>query len=191
MAQPPGEVSQLLVAWNKGDGAALNRLMPLVYEELRRMARRHMGRQQPGGTLQTTALINEAYVRLVGQPAKQWQNRSHFFAVGAQAMRHILVDYARARLSAKRGGGVRRVSFDEAMLVTDEQGTELVAVDEALTELATLHPRQSRVVECRFFGGLTVEETAEVLQVSPETVTRDWRMDKAWLQRALASEREG
>jgi RNA polymerase sigma factor (TIGR02999 family) len=185
MAQPPGEVSQLLVAWNKGDGAALNRLMPLVYEELRRMARRHMGRQQPGGTLQTTALINEAYVRLVGQPAKKWQNRSHFFAVGAQAMRHILVDYARSRQSAKRGGGVRPVSLDEAMLVTDERGTDLVALDDALTELAALHPRQSRVVECRFFGGLTAEETAEVLQVSPDTVMRDWRMAKAWLHRAL------
>ncbi len=192
MAQPPGEVSQLLVAWNKGDGAALNRLMPLVYEELRRMARRHMGRQQPGGTLQTTALINEAYVRLVGQPAKKWQNRSHFFAVGAQAMRHILVDYARSRQSAKRGGGVRPVSLDQAMFATDERAAELVAVDEALTELATLHSRQSRVVEYRFFGGLTVEETAEVLQVSPETVMRDWRMAKAWLHRALGeSEKDG
>ncbi len=185
MAQPPGEVSQLLVAWNKGDRAALNRLMPLVYEELRRMARRHMGHQQPGGTLQTTALINEAYVRLVGQPAKKWQNRSHFFAVGAQAMRHILVDYARSRQSVKRGGGVRPVSLDQAMFATDERAAELVAVDEALTELATLHSRQSRVVEYRFFGGLTVEETAEVLQVSPETVMRDWRMAKAWLHRAL------
>src|SRR5258707_13227543 len=185
MAQPPGEVSQLLVAWNKGDGAALNRLMPLVYEELRRMARRHMGRQERGGTLQTTALIKEAYVRLVGQPAKKWQNRSHFFAVGAQAMRHILVDYARSRQPAKRGGGVRPVSLDEAMFATDERAAELVAVDEALTELGTLHPRQSRVVEYRFFGGLTVEETAEALQVSPDTVMRDWRMAKAWLHRAL------
>ncbi len=184
MAQPPGEVSQLLVAWNKGDGTALDRLMPLVYEELRRMAKRHMGRQQPG-TLQTTALINEAYERLVGQPAKKWQNRSHFFAVGAQAMRHILVDYARSRQSAKRGGGVRPVSLDQAMFATDERAAEVVAVDEALTELATLHSRQSRVVEYRFFGGLTVEETAEVLQVSPETVMRDWRMAKAWLHRAL------
>src|SRR5713101_2165029 len=184
MAQPPGEVSQLLVAWNKGDGTALDRLMPLVYEELRRMARRHMVRQQPG-TLQTTALINEAYVRLVGQPAKKWQNRSHFFAVGAQAMRHILVDYARSRQSAKRGGGVRPVSLHQAMFATDERAAELVAVDEALTELATLHSRQSRVVEYRFFGGLTVEETAEVLQVSPETVMRDWRMAKAWLHRGL------
>src|SRR5258708_9432678 len=185
MAQPPGEVSQLLVAWNKGDGAALNRRMLRAYEDLGRVDGRHMGGQKRGGILQTTALINEAYVRLVGQHAKKWQNRSHFFAVGAQAMRHILVDYARSRQSAKRGGGVRPVSLDQAMFATDERAAELVAVAEALTELARLHPRQSRAGGDRFFGGLTVEETAEVLQVSPETVMRDWRMAKAWLHRAL------
>ncbi len=187
MVQPPGEVSQLLVAWNKGDRAALDRLMPLVYEELRRMAKRHMSRQQPGRSLQTSELIHEAYERLVGRPDKRWQNRSHFFAVGAQAMRHILVDYARSRQAAKRGGGVRPVSLDEAMFATDERAAELVAVDAALIKLGTLHLRQSRVVEYRFFGGLTVEETAEALQVSPDTVMRDWRMAKAWLHRTLRS----
>jgi RNA polymerase sigma factor (TIGR02999 family) len=136
-------------------------------------------------------LIHEAYERLVGQPDKQWQNRSHFFAVGAQAMRHILVDYARTRQAAKRGGGVRPVSLDERMFASDERAAELVAVDAALTKLGTLHLRQSRVVEYRFFGGLTVEETAEALQVSPNTVLRDWRMAKAWLYQALRSEREG
>jgi RNA polymerase sigma factor (TIGR02999 family) len=190
MVQPPGEVSELLVAWNNGDRAALDRLMPLVYEELRRMARRHMARQQPGQTLQTADLIHEAYERLVGQPDKQWRNRSHFLAVGAQAMRHILVDYARTRQAAKRGGGVRPVSFDEGMFASDERAAELVAVDKALTELGTLHPRQSRVVEYRFFGGLTVEETAETLQVSPNTVLRDWRMAKAWLHRAVGSDQK-
>ncbi len=191
MVQPPGDVSQLLVAWNNGDRAALDQLMPLVYQELRRMARRQMGRLQPGQTLQTTDLIHEAYERLVGQPDKQWQNRSHFFAVGARAMRHILVDYARTRQAAKRGGGVRPASLDERMFASDERAAELVAVDAALIKLGTLHLRQSRVVEYRFFGGLTVEETAEALQVSPNTVLRDWRMAKAWLHRALGSEREG
>jgi RNA polymerase sigma factor (TIGR02999 family) len=170
---PPDEVSQLLRAWNNGDQAALSRLMPLVYDELRRMAKRYVGRHQPGRTLQTTALIHEAYLRLVGQKPK-WHNCSHFFAVGAQAMRHILVDYARSRRYAKRGGGERVLSLDETVLVTDERAAELVALDEALTELSALHPRQARVVECRFFGGLTAEETAEVL-----------RMAKAWLGRAL------
>jgi len=161
--------------------------MPLVHDELRRLAKRYIGRHQPGRTLQTTALIHEAYLRLVGQP-KQWHNRSHFFAVAAQAMRHILVDYARSRRSAKRGRGERAMSLDEAVLVTDERAAELVALDEALNELAALHPRQSRVVECRFFGGLTAEETAEVLRVSSDTISRDWRMARAWLRRALSRE---
>jgi RNA polymerase sigma factor (TIGR02999 family) len=182
---PPDDVSQLLRAWNSGDQAALDRLMPLVYDELRRMAKRYLARHQPGRTLQTTALIHEAYLRLVGRQPKRWHNRSHFFAVGAQAMRHILVDYARSRRSAKRGGGERTLSLDEVVFVPDERATELVALDTALSELASLHPRQSRVVECRFFGGLTAEETAEVLQVSPDTILRDWRMAKAWLRQAL------
>ncbi len=176
------EVSQLLVAWSKGDRAALERVMPLVYDELRRMAKRYLGRHH---SIQTTALIHEAYVRLVGQTPKQWQNRAHFFAVGAQAMRHILIDYARSRLRAKRGKGLRTVSLDEAAMVSDERAAEIVALDDALTELAALHPRQSRVVELRFFGGLQVQETAELLQISPETVMRDWRMAKAWLQREM------
>jgi len=181
----PAEVSQLLSAWNNGDQAAFDRLMPLVYGELRRMAKHYLAGKSPGHTLQTTALIHEAYLRLAAQPAKPWQNRSHFFAVGAQAMRHILVDHARSRSCAKRGGGMRAVSLERAALVTDERAAEIIAVDEVLTELADLHPRHSRVVEYRFFGGLTVQETAEVLNVSPETVMRDWRMAKAWLQRAL------
>ncbi len=179
-----GEVSQLLAAWRNGDRAALDKVMPLVYDELRRMAKRYMGRRHSGPSLQTTALIHEAYVRLVGQPVKRWQNRAHFFAVGAQAMRHVLIDYARSRHCAKRGGGMR-VSLDEAAVVSDERAAELVALDDALTDLAVLHPRQSRVVELRFFGGLRVDEAAEVLQISPETVMRDWRMAKAWLHREL------
>ena len=185
MTPSPEEVSQLLVAWSNGDQAALDKLMPLVYDELHRLAKRYMARQQPGHTLQTTALIHEAYLRLVGQPAKRWQNRAHFFAVAAQAMRHVLVDYARSRHYAKRGGGARAVSLDEAAVVSEERAAELIAVDEALTDLAALHPRQSQVVELRFFGGLSVEETAEVLKVSPDTVRRDWRMAKAWLYNQL------
>jgi RNA polymerase sigma factor (TIGR02999 family) len=186
MTKPsPQDVTQWLIAWSQGDQAALDRLMPLVYDELHRMAKRHMARQQPGHTLQTTALIHEAYLRLVGQPAKQWQNRAHFFAVAAQAMRHVLVDYARSRGYQKRGGGARAVSLDEAAIVSHERAAELIALDEALTDLAALHPRQSQVVELRFFGGLSVEETAEVLKVSPDTVMRDWRMAKAWLYNLL------
>jgi RNA polymerase sigma factor (TIGR02999 family) len=186
MTKPsPQDVTQWLIAWSQGDQAALDRLMPLVYDELHRMAKRHMARQQPGHTLQTTALIHEAYLRLVGQPAKQWQNRAHFFAVAAQAMRHVLVDYARSRGYQKRGGGARAVSLDEAAIVSHERAAELIALDEALTDLAALHPRQSQVVELRFFGGLSVEETAEVLKVSPDTVMRDWRMAKAWLYNQL------
>lgn len=192
MARPSSsEVSQLLLDWNNGDESALEKLMPLVYEELHRMAKRYMGRQQPGQTFQTTALIHEAYLRLQAQPAKRWQNRIHFFAVGAQAMRHVLVDYARARHAEKRGGGVRALSLDEAALVSDERAAELIALDEALEELAALHPRQSRVVELRFFGGLSVEEAAEVLKVSRDTIMRDWGMAKSWLYRELGrSERD-
>lgn len=188
---PPGEVTRLLSAWQKGDPAASDRLLPLVYQELRRMAKRHMNHQQAGQTLQTTALIHEAYLRLVGQPGKHWENRSHFFAVSSQAMRHILVDYARARLSAKRGGGAQPVSLDEAAVVSVDRAAELIALDDALEGLKALHPRQCRVVECRYFGGLTVEETAKALQVSPETIMRDWKMAKAWLYRALSSGEKG
>jgi len=159
--------------------------MPLVYVELRKMAKRYMRGQPIGHTLQTTALIHEAYLKLVGQEEKRWQNRAHFFGMAAQAMRHILVDYARARHAAKRGGGAHEVSFDEAAMVTAERVAEVVALDDALDGLANLAPRQSRVVELRYFGGLSVKETAEVLGVSAESVKRDWRMAKVWLLREL------
>lgn len=179
-------VSQLLEKWNQGDRDALDDLMPLVYEELRKMARRYMSQQNPGHTLQTTALIHEAYLHLVKQKEKHFENRAHFFGVAAQAMRHILVDYARARNTAKRGGASRPISLDEAALVTQERAAELVAFDDALKQLEELSKRQSRVVELRYFGGLSVEETATVLEVSPETVMRDWSMAKTWLHRALS-----
>jgi RNA polymerase sigma factor (TIGR02999 family) len=178
-------ISQLLQRWSQGDRGALDELTPLVYDELRRMAHRYIAQQSPGHTLQTTALIHEAYLRLVGQPEKHWENRSHFFGVAAQAMRHILVDYARARCRDKRGGGARTVSLDEALTLGPEYGRELVALDEALTELAKLDARKSQVVELRFFGGLTETEIAAVLKVSQRTVSGDWRLARAWLLRQL------
>jgi len=180
------EVSQLLRAWSNGDQDALDKLMPLVYEELRRMAKRHMDRQSPGHTLQTTALIHEAFLRLVDQREAHWQNRAHFFAVAARAMRHILVDYARARPAAKRGGGAKVVSLDEAAVASDERAAEMVALDDALKSLAAVDRRKCQVVELKYFGGLSVEETAEVLKVSPETVARDWRLARTWLLRELS-----
>jgi RNA polymerase sigma factor (TIGR02999 family) len=179
-----------LEQWNNGDQAALDKLMPLIYDELRKMARRYMRQQNPGHTLQTTALIHETYLRMVKQKEKHFENRAHFFGVAAQAMRHILVDYARARQTARRGGAARPISLEEAALVTAERAAELVAFDEALKELAKLSQRQSRVVELRYFGGLSVDETATVLSVSPETVMRDWSMAKTWLHRALGAESE-
>lgn len=183
-------VTQLLERWNSGDREALDKLMPLIYEELRRMAQRYMRQQNPDHTLQTTALIHEAYLRMVKQKEKHFENRAHFFGVAAQAMRHILVDYARARGTSKRGGGTRPISLEEAALVTQERAAELVAFDDALKELERLSHRQSRVVELRYFGGLSVEETASVLEVSPETVMRDWSMAKTWLHRALSAASE-
>ena len=183
-------VSQLLEQWTQGDREALDKLMPLIYDELQKMAKRYMSQQNPGHTLQTTALIHEAYLRLVKQKEKHFQNRAHFFGVAAQAMRHILVDYARARNSAKRGGRVRPVSLEEAALVSQERAAELIAFDEALQELSKLSSRQGRVVELRYFGGLSVEETATVLEVSPETVMRDWKLAKIWLYRALTPDSE-
>jgi len=180
------EVSQLLRAWSNGDQDALDKLMPLVYDELRRMAKRHMDRQGPGHTLQTTALIHEAFLRLVDQKEAHWQNRAHFFAVAARAMRHILVDYARARHAAKRGGAAIVVSLDEAAVASDERVAEMVALDDALESLAAVDRRKCQVVELRYFGGLSVEETAEVLKVSPETVARDWRLARTWLLRELS-----
>jgi len=183
------EVTQLLVAWSDGDQAALEKLMPLVYQELRRLARRYLGRENPGHTLQPTALVNEAYLRLIDQNRVRWQNRAHFFGVSAQLMRRILVDMARARQQRKRGGAARRVELDEALVVSKERGEDLVALDDALQSLAAMDERKSRVVELRFFGGLSVEETAEVLQVSPDTVMRDWKMAKVWLHRELSKEK--
>ncbi len=186
MAQPPEhEITQLLVAWSGGDEAALERLMPLVYDELRRLARRHMHGERPGHTLQTTALVNEAYLRLVNWRDVQWQNRAHFFAVSAQIMRRILVDFAREKLYLKRGGGALRVSLSEASYLPQGRGDDLVELDEALTALAGVDSRKSQVVEMRFFGGLSNREVAEVLKVSEETVMRDWRLAKVWLLREL------
>jgi RNA polymerase sigma factor (TIGR02999 family) len=184
----PQEVTQLLLDWSRGDQAALDKLMPLVYGELRRMANRYMRREHVGHTLQTTALINEAYLRLIEQQRVQWHNRAHFFAISAKLMRRILVDHARSHTRAKRGGGVLKVSLNEAVVPSKERAAELVALDDALMRLATIDPRKSQVVELRFFGGLSVEETAEVLKVTPMTVTRDWKTAKAWLHREMSNE---
>jgi RNA polymerase sigma factor (TIGR02999 family) len=181
---PLGDVSAILRAWSDGDQRALDRLTPIVYDELHRLARRYMRGERPGHSLQTSALLNEAYVRLVDYKRMQWQNRAHFFAVAAQLMRRILVDHARRR-NAKRGGGVPHVSLEDAAVVGSETATDLVALDDALNALAQLDPRKVQVVEMRFFGGLSVAETAAVLKVSPVTVMRDWSSAKAWLYREL------
>ncbi|HKQ74641.1 MAG TPA: sigma-70 family RNA polymerase sigma factor [Blastocatellia bacterium] len=187
MTQPTmHEITDLLIAWSDGDNEALERLTPLVYQELRRLARGYMRGEAAGHTLQTTALVNEAYMRLIDANRMRWQNRAHFFAVSAQMMRHILVDFARARGNMKRGGGVARVSLNEAMTMGPERGAELVALDDALTALAKLDERQSKVVELRFFGGLTEAEIAEVLNVSPRTVSGDWNLARSWLLRELS-----
>ena len=183
----PQQVTQLLVAWGGGDQAARDELMPLVYEELRRLAHKCIRRERPGHTLQTSALLNEAYLRLVDQKNIQWQDRAHFFGIAARLMRQVLVDYARKRRYAKRGGDAQRVSLDEAMIVSEERAADVVALDDALKILAQIDPRQSQIVELRFFGGLSIEETAEVLAVSPGTVMRDWTLAKAWLRRAVTS----
>ena len=188
MTASPREVTQLLVAWSDGDAAARDELMPLVYEELRRLAHRYMGRERTGHTLQTSALVNEAYLRLIDQSRVKWQNRAHFFGIAAQMMRRILVDYARSRGYAKRGGDARQVSLDEAAVVSEERATEVVALDDALKCLAEIDVRKSQIVELRFFGGLSIEETAEVLAVSPGTVMRDWTLAKAWLRREMTPE---
>jgi RNA polymerase sigma factor (TIGR02999 family) len=184
----PQEVTQLLIDWSRGDQAALESLMPLVYEELRRLAQRYMRRERIGHTLQTTALINEAYLRLIEQQRVQWQNRAHFFAIATQLMRRILVDCARTRTRAKRGGGALRASLDEAAVPSEERGVELIALDDALKRLAVIDHRKSRVVELRFFGGLSIEEVAGVLNVTPMTVVRDWKTAKAWLHREISHE---
>ena len=190
-AQPgaaAGDISKLLRSWSDGDRSALERLTPIVYDELHRLARRYMKGERPGHSLQTTALVNEAYIRLVGYKRMQWQNRAHFFAVSAQLMRRILVEHAR-RHNLKRGGGVPHVSLEETATVgadrATDPGSQLVALDDALNALARFDARKAQVVEMRFFGGLSVEETAEVLKVSPVTAMRDWNTAKAWLYREL------
>ena len=182
------EVTGLLRAWSEGDQTALDKLMPLIYAELHRLAKRYMGREHAGHTLQTSALVNEAYMRLVDAHGVRWQNRAHFFAVSAQIMRRILVDFARARQNLKRGGGAQQVTLDEGLVVSPEKGADLLALDEALEKLATLNPRQSRVVELRYFGGLNEEEVAEALSVSPRSVRHDWSLARAWLYRELNRE---
>ncbi len=182
------EVTRLLADWSGGDEGALKRLIPLVQPELHRLAHHYMSREGAGQTLQTTALLNEAYLRLVDDPTRTWQNRTHFVAVAAQLMRRIMVDHARERRSLKRGGGAPKVPLDDVALVTETRSEELLALDEALERLAGLDPRKSQIVELRYFGGLTVEETAAFLKLSDRTVKREWRMAKVWLYRALSGE---
>jgi len=182
----PFDVTQLLIAWSNGDQVARERLMSVVYEELHRLARRYMRNESPGHTLQTSALVHEAFIRLVDQRNVHWQNRSHFFCIAAQMMRRILVDHARNRKFAKRGGGAFKLSLEEGLIVSDERSKEVVAVHEALEALAKIDQRQAQIVELKFFGGLSNEETAAVLAVSPGTVARDWTMAKAWLRREIS-----
>ena len=182
---PQHEITQLLAEWSDGNQSALDELYPLVYEELHKLARRYMSRERKGHTLQTTALINEAYVRLVDQRNVHWANRSHFFAISAQIMRRILIDHARRHAYAKRGGGAQQVSLEEVAIVAREQSSEILRLDEALKILAKMDPRRCHVVELRYFGGLSNEEIAGVLKVSENTVTRDWNLARAWLHQQL------
>jgi RNA polymerase sigma factor (TIGR02999 family) len=182
MQQPtPSEVTRLLKAWGSGNTEALDQLIPIVYDELRAVAARYLKRERLDHTLQPTALVNEAYLRLIDQKQVEWQNRAHFVGLAAQMMRRILVDHAKSHHRAKRGGSARKVSLEEAMAISDERADDLVEIDEALTALAAFDERKSRVVELRFFGGMSVEETAEVLKISEVTVARDWKLAKAWL----------
>lgn len=188
MTPTPHEVTQLLLAWSAGDSAALDRLVPLVYAELHRLAKSYLRQERAGHTLQTTALIHEAYLRLIDANQVQWQNRAHFFGVAARVMRQILVAFARARGSQKRGGGAQQVSLDEALVLDAGLDEDLVALDEALEALAQFDARKAQVVELRFFGGLTEDEIAVALNISPETVRRDWRLAKSWLRMKLSGE---
>ncbi len=182
----PHEITRLLADWSRGDRTALERLLPLVHTELRRIARRQMSGERPGHTLQATALVNEVYLKLAGHDASPWRDRAHFYAVCAQVMRHILIDHARAHARDKRGGGAIHVALDEAAMFVEERAEEFVALDEALRALEAFDPRKGRIVELRYFAGLSIEETAEVLDVSPTTVRREWRRAKAWLYRLVA-----
>lgn len=179
------EVTQLLAAWGDGDLSALDKLFPLVHAELRRIAGRQMSHERPGHTLQATALVNEAYLKLAGQEGLEWQNRSHFFAVCAQVMRHILIDHARAHARDKRGGGAVQVPLEDAVLINGQPPEQLLALDEALKTLEHVDPQKGKLVELRYFGGLSIEETADVLNISPRTVRREWRRSKAWLYRMI------
>ena len=186
MAALTHTVTEMLAEWSdSGDREALDKLIPIVYEELRRQAARYLQRERPGHTLQTTALVHEAYVRLIDQAGVRWQNRAHFFGIAAEMMRRILVDHARKRRAAKRGGDALKLTLNEALNASGERNLDLIAVDDALTKLAALDQQQARVVELRFFGGLNVEETAEVLSISARTVKRDWSVAKAWIRREL------
>ncbi len=188
MPESTESVSELLNAWSHGDQEALDKLIPLVYEELRRQASRYLRRELPGHTLQTTALVHEAYLRLIEQKDMRWQNRAQFFGIAAQLMRRILVDHARAKHRAKRGGGNLRMTLNEATTIAKSRSIDLIALDEALSRLAEIDLQQCKVVELRFFSGLNVEETAEVLRISPATVKRDWSVAKAWLHREISGE---
>ncbi len=183
------EISQLLRAWSEGNESALGALVPVVYDELHRLAHRYMGREGRGHILQTTAVIHEAFLRLTRSRPAEWQDRTHFFGICARLMRQILVDFARAERSRKRGGEMVRLALEDAQQVSTEQDVDLLALDEALTSLARVDARKGRIVELRFFGGLSVEETAEVLKVSPDTVTRDWRLARAWLLKEMSDGR--
>jgi RNA polymerase sigma factor (TIGR02999 family) len=185
MSAPARDVSGLLAAWNEGDPSAQEELLPLVYDELRRLARGHLRRERPGHTLQPTALVHEAYLRLVGEGAATWQNRAHFYGIAARLMRQILINHAEARATARRGGGALRLSLSAADRLTEGPDVELMALDDALKGLSALDPRQGQIVEMRFFGGLSVEETAEVLGLSPATVKREWSAARAWLRREI------
>lgn len=187
----PPEITRLLEDWSRGDRSALDRLIPLVHAELRRIARRQMSQERAGHTLQATALVNEAYVRLAGDAGQRWQNRAHFFAVCAQVMRHVLIDHARSRAREKRGGALQRVSLEGVAALAEGGEAELLALDEALARLEEFDRQKARVVELRYFAGLGIEETAEALGVSPTTVRREWRRAKAWLYRALAEGQQG
>ena len=178
-------ITELLDAWSNGDQSALNKLASLILPDLRRIAKHHLDRERPGHSLQTTALVNEAYLRLVGMRKVNWKDRAHFFAFSVQLIRHILVDAARARRSRKRGGYVVKVTLTEALAVSDRRSADLVALDDALNTLSAVDPRKAKMVELRFFGGLSVKETAEVLHVAPNTVLRDWKLAKAWLWREI------
>jgi RNA polymerase sigma factor (TIGR02999 family) len=185
MATPPQGVTALLQSWAGGDAGALERLVPIVYQELHRQAHRYLQRETPGHTLQTAALVHEAYLRLVDQRQANWQNRAHFFGIAGQMMRRVLIDYARSKQAAKRGGGGIQVTLDDAMAAAEVRGIDLLELDEALSRLAELDAQQSKVVELRYFAGLGIEQTAEALQISPATVKREWAMARAWLKREL------